>query len=445
MRRESGTIMPATPLINGMRLLERLDTFAAIGATPEGGVDRQALTEGDRRARAYLADIAIARGYAVSQDSAANLFVRRPGHMSDTPPFLIGSHFDTQPSGGRFDGALGVLAGLEVLESLDDAGIKTAAPLELVVWTNEEGCRFAPGSMGAQAFVNGKLSDALLASNSTDGAVLAEELAITLGSLPQAQPCPLGKAITGYLELHIEQAPHLECLGIPIGVVTGVQGVRWLQVRVTGDSGHAGTTPLSRRRDPMRAVVTGLARLYETIMPADAEARFTVGRMTAEPGSVNTIPAVVVFSIDIRHPAIENLDAMETGITIVLQQAAEHTGCTITIDRIFDMAPTRFAEPLLECIEDVAESRGVASTRMVSGAFHDALFVSRIAPTAMIFVPCREGISHNAREYVEPEFCVLGAEVLLHSTLRGIAASMADAGPVGKIPAIDNNQKGMGT
>lgn len=412
--------MPITPSINGTRLLGRLDAFAAIGATPDGGVDRQALTAGDRRARTAIADIAIARGFEVFQDAAANLFIRRPSAMTNTPPFLIGSHLDTQPTGGRFDGALGVLAALEVLESLEDVGTRTSAPLELVVWTNEEGCRFAPGSMGAQAFVNGTLSQTLLASRSTDGALLSDELAATLASLPQARPCPLGKAIAGYIELHIEQAPHLEQEGIPIGVVTGVQGARWLQVRVTGDAGHAGTTPLAARRDPMRAAVAGLASLYETIMPRDDAARFTVGRMTLEPGSVNAIPAAVTFYIDIRHPDLGALDAIETGIAAALRHAADEAGCTITIDRIFDMEPARFADALIDCIEDVAAARGVARKRVVSGAFHDALFINRIAPTAMIFVPCREGVSHNAREFVEPEFCVTGADILLHSTLQAM-------------------------
>jgi len=437
--------MTPTLSINGTRLLDRLDVLSAIGATPEGGVDRQALTEGDRRARAAIADVAAARGFAVFQDAAANLFVRRAGSMAGGPPFLIGSHLDTQPTGGRFDGALGVLAALEVLESLEDAGIETPAPLELVVWTNEEGCRFAPGSMGAQAFVNGALSDPLLASLITDGALLPEELTATLASLPQARTRPLGAAIAGYIELHIEQAPHLEQEGIPIGVVTGVQGTRWLQVRLTGDAGHAGTTPFAARLDPMRAAVAGLAPLYDTIMPNDAEARFTVGRLTAEPSSINAIPSAVVFCIDIRHPDLGKLDAIEARIARTLLNAAGDAGCRIAIDRIFDMEPARFDETLIDCIETTATARGIASKRVVSGAFHDALFVSRIAPTAMIFVPCREGVSHNAREFVEPEFCVTGADILLHSTLRAMGAIAGTGVATGTTPTISINHKGVGT
>lgn len=437
--------MTSTLSINGTRLLDRLDVLSAIGATPEGGVDRQALTEGDRRARAVIADIAAARGFAVFQDAAANLFVRRAGPMAGGPPFLIGSHLDTQPTGGRFDGALGVLAALEVLESLEDAGIETPAPLELVVWTNEEGCRFAPGSMGAQAFVKGALSDTLLATSATDGAPLSEELADTLDSLPQARPRPLGTAIAGYIELHIEQAPHLEQDGIPIGVVTGVQATRWLQVHVSGDAGHAGTTPFAARLDPMRAAVDGLARLYDTIMPNDADARFTVGRFTAKPGSINAIPSAVVFYIDIRHPDRGKLDAIEAEIGETLLSAAGEAGCTIAIDCIFDMEPARFDEKLVDCIEATVAARGIANKRVVSGAFHDALFISRIAPTAMIFVPCREGVSHNAREFVEPEFCVTGADILLHSTLRAMGAIAGPGVAIETMPAISISHKGVGT
>lgn len=412
--------MTIRPSINGARLLDRLDAFAMIGGTADGGVDRQALTEGDRHARRAIADIAGRRGFGVFQDAAANLFVRRPGRNLDLPPFLIGSHLDTQPTGGRFDGALGTLAALEVLESLEDASTATEASLELVVWTNEEGCRFAPGSLGAQAFVNGMLADTLLQSRGVDGATLSNELAATLGSLPDVSSRPLGQAISGYIELHIEQAPHLERAGIPIGVVTGVQGTRWLQIRIVGDAGHAGTTPLSSRRDPMRAATAALARLYETIMPEDGEARFTVGRIAAEPSSVNAIPSAVTFYADIRHPDPHRLEAIERTIRSALCQASEKARCTVTVDRIFDMGPAGFCDDLIDCIEKTAQARGIDHRRVVSGAFHDALFISRIAPAAMIFVPCRDGVSHNAREFVEPEFCVTGAEILLHSTLRAI-------------------------
>lgn len=416
--------MPLMPKTNRTRFLARMAAFAAIGATPAGGVNRQALTALDREARGMLAGLAKARGFEVYQDDIANLFIRRKGRKPDLPPFLIGSHLDTQPNGGRFDGALGTLAAIEVLESLEDAGLQTEAAIELVAWTNEEGSRFAPGSMGSQAFVSRTIPAATLAAVSpADGATLARELAATLRALPSARRRPLGQPISGYLELHIEQGPILERENIPIGVVTAVQGTRWLEVVITGQAGHAGTTPFAARRDPMMATVAGLAALFTQVMPADPDARMTVGRIAAEPGSINAIPAAVRFTVDIRHPALAKIDAIEAQVRAVLGAAAVAHDCTMTVGQLFDMAPAKFAEPMLQAIEGAARDCGVKHRRIVSGAFHDALFLGRVAPAAMIFVPCRDGISHNESEYVTPDHVALGAEVLLHATLRAIGMS----------------------
>lgn len=414
--------MTGLPQIDGGRLLRRLDEFAKIGATLDGGVNRQALTELDRQARACLAKIATDRGFSVFQDAAANMFIRRRGEGSDRPPLLIGSHLDTQPTGGRFDGALGTLAAFEVLEAIDDVDYATEMPIEVVVWTNEEGCRFSPGSMGSRAFAEGGLDPGLLDNVADDGARLGDELEATLAALPSAGMRPLGGALAGYLELHIEQGPILERENTPIGIVTGIQGTRWLRVRITGEAGHAGTTPLSARHDPMMAASDGLSALYARIMPGDDEARLTVGRMTVEPGSINAIPSSVIFSIDIRHPDVARLDAVDAEIRERLEKACAEYGCGVVIDRIFDLPPTEFADSLIDCIEGAALAHGVSARRIVSGAFHDALFVARVAPAAMIFVPCRDGVSHNAREYVEPGLSVLGAEILLHASLGAPAA-----------------------
>ncbi len=404
--------------INRRRLQLRLDKFAAIGGSPAGGVNRQALTRLDREARAALAQLAQARGFDVFQDSIANLFIRRAGRDNVRPPFLIGSHLDTQPTGGRFDGALGVLAGLEVLETLEDFGIQTECAVELVVWTNEEGCRFAPGSMGSQAYVVGALpADSLGA----DGASLSEELSATLLALPTAKMRALGGCPSGYLELHIEQGPILEREGFPVGVVTAVQGTRWLQVRIVGEAAHAGTTPLSARRDPMQATAAALSQLFATIMPADPDARLTVGRIMAEPGSINAIATDVTFTIDLRHPDADRLDEVEGEVTEVLHYAAKTYGCEVQLSRLFSLAPAKFDDTLMSCIERAVRDRGTTSTRLVSGAFHDALFVGRIAPAAMIFVPCRNGVSHNENEYVEPRFVEIGADILLHSMQNALS------------------------
>lgn len=413
--------------VNGDRFLARLDQFAAIGATPKGGVNRQALTVLDRQARQLLADLGRARGFSVYQDPIANLFLRREGQNPDLPPLLIGSHLDSQPSGGRFDGALGTLCAFEVLETLEDQGIETERAVEVVAFTNEEGCRFAPGCMGSMAFSQGSIPAAWQTAKATDGALFVDELAATLADLQGAALRPLGFPVAAYLEVHIEQGPSLEKEGLPIGIVTGIQGTRWLQVTISGQTAHAGTTALSYRKDPMRAAVSGLNVLYHDIMPQDAQSRLTVGRFSLEPGAINAIPAAVTFSLDIRHPNSEQLELIDAKIRKVLQDHAEENGCDLDIGQLFDMAPARFPDHLVITLENAAIEAGFAHQFMVSGAFHDALFVNRVAPSAMIFTPCRDGLSHNEEEYVEPADCVAGAQVLLTASLQLLSNLTAKA------------------
>ena len=404
--------------INAERLLKRLDDFAAIGATPAGGVNRQALSVKDREARRLLAELALARGFQVFQDPIANLFVRREGKRGDLPPFLIGSHLDSQPTGGRFDGALGTLAAFEVLESLEDARIETEAPLEVVAWTNEEGSHFSPGCMGSMAFSLKAIPAEWNDLRGSNGEIFSEELHATLEALPEARMRPLGFSVAGYLELHIEQGPSLERENIPVGIVYGIQGTRWLEVVLTGQASHAGTTALSFRRDPMTATVAALKTLFDTVMPQDERARFTVGRFAVEPGSVNAVPGSVTFTVDLRHPETERLDALEALIVKTCADAAASAGCEAQCRRFFDMPPAAFPEELLACLDRAAKGQAFATKRMLSGAFHDALFVNRVAPAAMIFVPCRDGLSHNEAEYVEPAHSVIGARMLLASALE---------------------------
>ncbi|WP_026783601.1 hydantoinase/carbamoylase family amidase [Pleomorphomonas koreensis] len=417
--------MTGFPAIDGRRLLARLDAFAAIGATPAGGVNRPALSEADRAARALLADLGAARGFSLFQDAAANLFLRRAGADDRRPPFLIGSHLDSQPTGGRFDGALGTLAALEVLETLEDRGIVTAGPVELVAWTNEEGSRFAPGAFGSQSAAAGALPAGWPETVGSDGARLGDELAATLAALPQAAMRPLGGPFAGYLELHIEQGPLLEREGALIGVVEGIQGTRWLEVAIEGQVAHAGTTPLADRRDAMAAAAAVITRLQTTVMPADADARLTVGRLTIAPGAVNVIPGEVAFSIDLRHPSGAEIDRLEAEITALAARIAAAGGCRASVRRSMDVAPARFDRRLVGIVEGAAERRGFASRRLFSGAFHDALFMARLGPAAMVFVPCRAGLSHNEAEYVEPHQAIAGAQVLCDATLEAVAASVA--------------------
>lgn len=407
--------------IDGERLLKRIDDFARIGATAGGGVNRQALSVEDRQSRRLLAELALARGFSVFQDPMANLFVRREGRLAGRPPFVIGSHLDSQPTGGRFDGALGTLTAFEVLESLEDADVVTDLPLEVVAWTNEEGSRFAPGTMGSMAFAEGAIPQAWRELRGHDGAAFVGELKATLDALPQAAMRPLGFPISGYLELHIEQGPSLEKENIPIGVVHGIQGTRWLEVTITGQAAHAGTTALAFRRDPMAAAIAALEPVYRTVMPGDERARLTVGRFSVEPGSVNSIPGRVTFTVDLRHPETTMIDALEARVRAACAGAAAAAGCEVEVRRFFDMAPAVFPERLLACLDRAASGLGLPAKRMLSGAFHDALFVNRVAPAAMIFVPCRDGLSHNEAEYVESEHCLVGARMLLASTLQAIA------------------------
>lgn len=403
--------------INTARLMDRLAAFAQIGATAAGGVNRQALTEGDRQARRLLAELARARGFLVFQDPMANLFIRRDGRDAGLAPLVIGSHLDSQPAGGRFDGALGTLVAFEVLESLEDAGLVTDRSVMVVAWTNEEGCRFAPGCMGSMAFSTGEIPPDWRGKVATDGAAFVDELEATVKSLPEAQMIPLGFPVHAYLELHIEQGPSLEASDIPIGVVGGIQGTRWLNVTVSGQTAHAGTTGAAYRRDPLRALIEGLSSLYEAIMPSDAAARFTVGRISVEPGSVNAIPSEARCTVDLRHPDPQRLDEIEALVVSTLQRAAERQSCELVLSRSFDMAPCTFSEGLQQAIRRAADALHLKSMPILSGAFHDALFVNRIAPSAMIFVPCRDGLSHNEAEHVEPQHTAAGCAVLAGAAL----------------------------
>lgn len=411
--------------IDGERLNARLAQFAAIGGTAKGGVNRQALTEGDRQARRLLAELAWARGFAVLQDSMANLFVRRAGRNDSLPPLVIGSHLDTQPTGGRFDGALGTLSAFEVLESIEDAGVETERPVIVVAWTNEEGCRFAPGCMGSMAFATATIPDDWQQKTATDGALFPEELQATIESLPEAELVPLGFAIHAYLEVHIEQGPSLEATGTPIGIVSGIQGTHWLNVTMTGQTAHAGTTGLSYRRDPLRALTHALSALHDEIMPSDENARFTVGRISVEPGSVNAIPDVASCTVDIRHPDRDHLGALETLVSEHSRVQAARQSCTVSIARTFDMPPCVFSSGIQSVVERAAGEAGYSYTSMLSGAFHDALYLNRVAPAGMIFVPCRDGLSHNEAEHVEPDDAVAGCKVLALATLTLASAENA--------------------
>jgi beta-ureidopropionase / N-carbamoyl-L-amino-acid hydrolase len=392
------------------RLWLRHMAMAEIGKIRGGGVSRQALSGDDIRARALLLEWSAARGYRPAVDAIANLFLRRPGRDPDAPPAVAGSHMDSQPAGGRFDGIFGVLAGLEALEALDDAAVATVHPIDLVAWTNEEGGRFAPGAMGSAVFAGHmKLEDCLGLADAA-GTRFADALAATLAATPDLPRRPLGFPIAVYLEPHIEQGPQLEATGHQIGVITGIQGARWYAVEIDGEPGHAGTAPLGGRKDAVRAAVAMIGALQELMHDATDRLRFTVGRIDVFPNSPNTVPAGVTFSIDLRHPEAAVLDARSARIEQVCRRFAGP--CDIVVRQTFSRPPCIFPARIVDATEGAARDLGMAHMRLPSGAFHDANFLAEVAPTGMIFVPCEKGISHNPAENAKPEDLAAGARVL---------------------------------
>ena len=406
--------------VDGDRLWRRLMQMAEIGAIPGNGVNRQALSEEDVAARELLIDWARKRGYGVAVDDAANLFVRRAGSEPDLAPVLTGSHMDSQPRGGRFDGIYGVMAGLEALDALEDSGTATRRPVELVAWTNEEGSRFDPGCMGSMVFSGAAPLERFEDAVDGNGISFGRALSRTLGAAPdlprRREPVPPA----AYIEAHIEQGPVLEAAEVPIGAVTGVQGSQRFVVEVAGATAHAGTTPVNNRRDALQAAMRAVARLNETMADPNDVLRFTVGRFEVEPNSPNTVPSRVTFSIDLRHPDGWELDRRARRIARVCENAARP--CSVRISRTFDQRPVSFEPGIVELIERSAAAVDLPTQRIPSGANHDAAFVAKVCPTAMIFIPCFRGVSHHESEYASPEDCAAGARVLAE-TLRALADS----------------------
>ncbi len=410
----------AAAAVDADRLWRRHMDMAEIGRISGGGVNRQCLSPEDRRARALLLQWAAARGYQAAVDDIANLFIRRPGRDDDAP-LLTGSHMDSQPSGGRFDGIFGVLAALEVLEALDDAGIQTARPVDLVAWTNEEGGRYAPGAMGSAVFTGAMRLEDCLDLVDAEGVRFGTALAETLAATPDLPRRPFGFPIAAYIEAHIEQGPVLEATGNQSGVVTGIQGARWYTVEVQGEAAHAGTSPLGTRKDALRAAVAMISALQELMHDETDQLRFTVGRIEVEPNSPNTVPARVRFSIDFRHPEAQVLEERGARIEPLCRRMAG--ACQVRVTETFHRPPCAFPDHIVDAIEAAARMLGLSHLRLPSGAFHDANFLAEICPTGMIFVPCEKGISHNPAENARPDDLAAGARVLAATlvTLAGVA------------------------
>jgi N-carbamoyl-L-amino-acid hydrolase len=410
----------AAAAVDQERLWRRHMAMAEIGAIAGNGVNRQALSAEDIRARALLLEWTGARGWQATVDPIANLFVRRPGRDPSAAPVVAGSHMDSQPAGGRFDGIFGVLAALEALEALEAAGIATRHPIDLVAWTNEEGGRFVPGAMGSAVFAGAIDLASCLKLSDAAGIRLADALEATLAATPGLARRDFSFPIAAYLEPHIEQGPQLEDTGHQIGVVTGIQGARWYVVEVTGEPGHAGTAPLGGRKDALRAAIRMIAALQELMHDPHDALRFTVGRLEVEPNSPNTVPARVTFSIDFRHPEARILNERGARIEAVCQAGAGP--CAVTVTETFNRPPSVFPAAIVDAIERAADLTGCRYMRMPSGAFHDANFLADLTPTGMIFVPCAKGISHSPAEYASPENLAAGARVVA-ATLAELAGA----------------------
>ncbi|WP_264210184.1 Zn-dependent hydrolase [Leisingera thetidis] len=401
--------------VDGTRLWSRLMDMAEIGATVNGGSHRLALSQDDEDGRELFLAWCANRGFTAVFDKIGNLFVRRAGRTPAAPAVAIGSHLDTQPMGGRFDGVLGVLAGLEVLETLEDLGVATEAPVEVAVWTNEEGARFQPAMMGSGVHCGlHPLAEALAVADAS-GIPVAQELE-RFGYDRGVEPG--SHAIGSYLELHIEQGPILEQEGKSIGVVTGGQAIRWYSLDLRGDETHAGPMPMAMRRDPVRHLAAAAELVYRT-GTADADARATIGRIETRPGSINAVPGELHLSVDLRHPDESVLEQMHGSLAegiAQLNDAAE--GVEISLEQIWHSPVVHFDAQLAAAVRSSAAARGYAARDMVSGAGHDAFHLAKAVPAAMIFVPCRGGISHNAQEFTAPEQAAAGANVLLDVALQ---------------------------
>ncbi len=401
--------------INGDRLWDSLMQLAAIGATEKGGVCRLALTDLDKQGRDLVVGWAKDAGMTVTIDKIGNGFMRRAGRNNALPPIMTGSHIDTQPTGGKFDGNYGVLAGIEVVRTLNDLGIETEAPIEVAFWTNEEGSRFVPVMMGSGVFAKAFTLEKAYAAVDTAGKSVKEELE-RIGYVGPEEPGahPIG----AYFETHIEQGPVLEDNDITIGVVTGVLGIRWYDCTITGMEAHAGPTPMALRKDALQVATKMMQEVVAIAHRYPPHGRGTVGMVAVHPNSRNVIPGRVKFSMDLRNASDALADQMDQDIRAYGAKLSEETGLPIQIELVSSYPAQPFHTECVDAVHRAAEKLGYSNMRTVSGAGHDAVYMAKLAPSGMIFIPCKDGISHNEIEDAKPEHITAGCNVLLHAMLE---------------------------
>ena len=401
--------------INGERLWASLMELAQIGATPKGGVCRLTLTDLDKQGRDLVTRWAVEAGMTVTIDQIGNGFMRRAGRNNQLPPIMTGSHIDTQPTGGKFDGNYGVLAGIEVVRTLNDHGIATEAPIEVAFWTNEEGSRFVPVMMGSGVFAKAFTLEHAYAATDTEGKTVKDELA-RIGYIGGQEPGdhPIG----AYFETHIEQGPVLEDNDVTIGVVQGVLGIRWFDCTVTGMEAHAGPTPMALRKDALQVATLLMQDVVGAAHRHSPHGRGTVGMVQVFPNSRNVIPGRVKFSIDLRNATDALVDEMADEVKAYAAELGEETGLSIHIELVSSYPAQGFHPGCVDAVARAAHKLGYSSMPVVSGAGHDAVYMASLAPAGMIFIPCKDGISHNEIEDAQPAHITAGCNVLLHAMLE---------------------------
>ncbi|MDX1575782.1 MAG: Zn-dependent hydrolase [Kiloniellales bacterium] len=407
----------STLRIDGERLWSRLMEMARHGATEKGGVCRLTGSDEDKAGRDLFVQWCEAAGCTVTVDKIGNIFARRPGRPGredSAGAVLAGSHLDSQPTGGRFDGVYGVLAALEVVETLNDHGVETEAPVEIAAWTNEEGARFAPAMLGSGVFAGVFELAPTLAIEDKAGKTLGEELA-RIGYAGEAEPGD--RKIKAAFEVHIEQGPILEREEKTIGVVQGVQGMRWYDMIIEGQEAHAGPTPMEGRRDPFQGLMHLLPEIYAIANERAPWGRATCGDIAALPGSRNTVPGRLVTAVDLRHPDQDTLVEMDRALHASVERHCAALGLTGRVECIWDSPAVAFDPACIEAVRAGVAATGHPAMDIVSGAGHDSVYLSRIAPVGMIFVPCEGGLSHNEAENATPEDIAAGCDVLLHAVL----------------------------
>ncbi|GLS22915.1 Zn-dependent hydrolase [Labrys miyagiensis] len=400
--------------INPQRLWDSLMETAKFGGTVKGGIKRLTLSDEDKKVRDWFKAQCEALGCTVTVDEVGNMFAVRPGRNNELPPIAMGSHLDTQPTGGKFDGVLGVLGALEAMRTMHEQGYETNAPVEIVNWTNEEGSRYAPAMLASGVFAGVFTPQYAYERTDRDGVTFLDELErIGYRGVEKAG----AHKFQAMFELHIEQGPILEDEKKMIGVVTGVQGMRWYEVTVTGQDAHTGATPMYLRKNAL----LGAARIIEAVDAVGQKHQpgvATVGLIENKPNSRNVVPGEVFFTIDLRHPDEEVLEVMEKEFRAALEDILPAMKLIYDEKRIWNSPAVKFAPELIECVEHGAEKAGFAMRKMVSGAGHDAAYIARVAPTTMIFVPCEGGLSHNEGESTSFDECAAGAQVLLNAVIE---------------------------